>query len=255
MTFTRREYGRGHAYFDPPTGKIPSVTAILGAGLPKPALPEWAARESAQYVLDHWQELVDQKPSDRYKAVLGARWESSRRAMARGTEVHAMGQLLVAGIPIIEVTDELRGAAEAYARLCDRLRIQPRLVERPIINRRHGYAGTFDLAAGIDIDDWLIDLKTGKGIYPDVALQLAAYNNAEHYLDDDDQEHEWAPAARCGVIHIGIDSAELIPVEAGPEQFRNFLYVKQVAGWVTDIAPTLIGTPIDPAPPRLEAVQ
>ena len=38
---------------------IPGVTTLIGKGLPKPALPNWAARTVAEYVVDN-PEQVDQ---------------------------------------------------------------------------------------------------------------------------------------------------------------------------------------------------
>ena len=48
------------------------------------------------------------------------------------------------------------------------------LVEAPIVSER-GFGGTIDLYASIDGEPTLVDFKTGRGLYPEMVYQLAAY--------------------------------------------------------------------------------
>lgn len=253
MTIQRRNHGRGHSYFDGDQ-KIPSVTTILSAGLPKPALVDWAARMSAEYVVDHWDQLLDMTPSQRQKAVLGARWESSRAAMARGTLIHEMAEHLAHDHEFVP-PEEIDGPVRAYARWLDDWDVHPTHVEATIVNRTRRYAGTLDLLATIGGQLWLLDVKTGKGLFGDSALQLAAYRFAEHILVAGAEE-PMPMIDRVGIVHVGPDTAELVPVEADLEAFRTFLYVAQVAAF-TETSSELIGSPLRPpgSSPHLEVVQ
>jgi hypothetical protein len=54
-------------------------------------------------------------------------------------------------------------------------KIEPVLIEQPLISERHKYGGTCDLLAKVGNETWLIDFKTGKAIYEEMAIQLSAY--------------------------------------------------------------------------------
>jgi len=48
--------------------------------------------------------------------------------------------------------------------------------EKPLVSEEYKYGGTADIVAVIDGTLTLLDLKTGSAIYPEMAIQLAAYN-------------------------------------------------------------------------------
>ena len=78
---------------------------------------------------------------------------------------------------------------EAYLKFCRDWDLHAEYVESAVYSVTHGYAGTLDLIATLrDGKRWLLDLKTSKGVYGDMALQQAAYRFAE-YLAIDDGEH------------------------------------------------------------------
>ena len=89
----RRNYGRGHGYkID--GYKVPGVTTVLGESLPKPALIDWAARTTAAAAVDRWDELGALPPSQRLKALEGARWGFSPwHYRLLDVEAYAMGVL------------------------------------------------------------------------------------------------------------------------------------------------------------------
>lgn len=61
-------------------------------------------------------------------------------------------------------------------------RVEPILVESPLISEQYHYGGTIDLFANVDGVLTLIDFKTGKAIYTEFFYQLSAYEQllAEH---------------------------------------------------------------------------
>ena len=73
----------------------------------------------------------------------------------------------------------------------------------------NGYGGTYDLLMMIDGELWLIDIKTGKGLYPEFALQLAAYRWADYIiLPGDPTTYDMPNVDSTGVLHL---RPELIP--------------------------------------------
>lgn len=225
---------RGHAY-KLNGSKVPSVTANLKDGFPSPALITWAARETAKAAVDRWEELAELPVTERLDQLRGAAWDRRDAAALRGTEIHDLGEKLVHGEPV-EIPDAHVGPVNAYARFLDRFDVQPILVERPVACVTHWWAGTFDLRARLsDGTDWLLDLKTGKGVYESHALQLAAYAHAEVYVDEQGEVRGWSPPERCAVVHLTPDSAELVPVDAGLLSYVMYRHAAVVGKFRRDV--------------------
>lgn len=251
MPFTppirRRNHGRGHSYLDANGARVPGVTTIIGDGVPKPALVNWAANTTAEYAVDHWEDLSSMTPSARLKELTRARYADRDAAANRGTKVHALAEQLTAGKAVI-VPDELRGHVESYVRFLDEWDAAPVLSETAVWSSTHGYAGTLDLIADITHPHMpgrsmraLLDIKTSRsGVFGETALQLAAYRYADGYLDDDGAEQPMPEVEFTGVVHVRADGYSLVPVTAGPAQFRSFLYAQQVKAFCDD-ASELVG--------------
>lgn len=251
----RKETAKGHYYVDANNHRIPGVTTILGDGVPKPALINWAATATAEWAVDHFDELLEMTPAARLKKLTGARYAVTDKAKKRGTEVHSYGERLVKGEKITGVPDELRGHVEAYVRFLDKFEVDPILVEVSVVNYRIGYAGTLDLICQITDDKGqrrtlLLDLKTNeKGIFGETALQLAAYRYAEFYIDEHGAEQPMPEVEGCGAILISSDNAQLIPTVSGPEQFKSF----RIAHAMRDIVNNsrdLVGAAVEPHNPN-----
>lgn len=54
-------------------------------------------------------------------------------------------------------------------------KVEPILIETPLVSEEYRFGGTPDLLAKIDGVDTLMDFKTGKAIYPEHFIQVAAY--------------------------------------------------------------------------------
>lgn len=257
----RRNYGRGHGYtLD--GKKAPGVTTVIGNGLPKPALMGWAAKTIAEYVADRLDQAdghvnADQLVSDlsdlaqskgkpwpeklsRTKVaelLKGIHYEDRDQAAKRGTEVHALAEQLARGEEV-DVPEPLTGHVDAYLQFLADWQPTDALLEFIVGSTAHHYSGTGDMIATlIDGKRWLLDIKTSRsGPFGEVALQLAGYRYAEWIVIDDDVV-PMPPVDRCGVIWVRADGYDLIPFEAGPAQFRTFLYVRQVGDFLADQDP------------------
>jgi hypothetical protein len=197
--------------------KADGVTTVLSKALPKPALTAWAARSVAEFVADNQIEVTALYGEGRDRMVnelKGTPYRERDAAANRGTEVHALAEKLVKGEEV-EVPGEIAGYVNAYVQFLDQWSPKPVLVEAPIGNRKWNLAGTLDLVAELPGGEIaLMDVKTSKGVYPEVALQLAAYANAEFYMDGGVE----VPMASLGittgyVIHVRDGSYQVIPVD------------------------------------------
>lgn len=259
MAIKRKNHGRGHSYIDTDTGeKIRSVTTMLD-GVPKKALVKWAADTTANYAIDHWDELNAMLPSERLKAMTGARTAKLNAASAKGTKVHALASKLVAG-ESVTMPPELEPYVLAYVDFLNDFQVEALLVEAVVVSHTHRYCGTLDLIADLLTEEgsqaWLLDIKTGAGVYGESALQLAGYGFADAWVDDDGNEDKLPVIDRYGVVHLRPDQTyELLPLTVGERQHRQLLYAAEMVDLLAE-SRDLVGEPI-PAPRvgdyRLEA--
>lgn len=227
----RKNHGKGHSYVDANGTKVPGVTTVLGDGVPKPALINWAANTTAEYAIDHWDRLTGLSTSARLKELQGARFADRDNAARRGTEVHGLAERLVSGAEV-EVPDALAGHVEAYVDFLDRFQVEPVLIERVVVSHQYGWAGTFDLVADFPTLDkrLLCDIKTSRsGVFGETAWQLAGYRYADAYVDDAGVEQPMIEVDGCAVIHVRGDGFDLVPVVAGEQQLREFRYIREVS--------------------------
>jgi hypothetical protein len=226
--FTRRNYGRGHAYYLDGQ-KLEGVTTILNKGLPKPALVQWAANCAADLACDQWDTLAGLPLSERRKRLAKAPDAARNAAAAKGTRIHALADKLAKGEEVA-VPEELAGHVESCVRFLDEHDVVTVHTERPVYHEKYLYAGTFDLLAMLGSKTWLLDFKTsGSGAYGDTAFQLAAYRYATHFLAPDDEARLMPLVDGCGVVWLRADGYDLYPYHADAGVFRQFLYIQQTA--------------------------
>lgn len=236
-----KAFGRPTHWYEDATGaRVPGVTSLLDAGLPKKALVGWGIRSVAEYAVDHWPDLSAMAVSERIKKLKSAPYAERDAAANRGTEVHALAERLSHGEEV-EVPDEITGYVDAYVRFLDDRKVEAVYTEVTVYHTVHAYAGSLDLIARLDGYDGLclIDLKTSKGVYGETALQIAAYRYADRMLTDDGPV-PMPEIAHTFVCHIRDGAYSLLPVEAGERQLVEFRHVARVARVVED-CPDYIG--------------
>jgi hypothetical protein len=245
---TRRiNRGRGHSYVLD-NAPADGITKVINDGVPKPNLIDWAARETAGYAVDFWDELAELGVAERLRRLERARFDSVRKAGVRGTDVHELAQRLSSGQPV-DVPEHLTGHVDAYLEFVKVWEPDELVVEATVGNRKYGYMGTLDVIARLrDGQLWLLDWKTaGSGIWPENALQLAAYRNAEFMLEPHDGSERLMPTVdRAGCVWLREDGFDLIPVDTGPEVFRLFLYAQQLAHFTAEEKETYIYPAVTP---------
>lgn len=182
---------------------VTSVTSALKA-LPKPFLVGWAAKVTAEAAIrDHdvIPLMLSKTPPDKKGAIAhvkGSRYRDMQAKGDRGTIVHAAVDAYLSGKPWSKgemenrldealVPDNLRVAtAGMIAGVMEFLwdsEIDVHRNEATLYNRTHKYAGTADIIGSLQIGGSVvpavIDVKTSKRVYDEVALQLTAYARAE----------------------------------------------------------------------------
>jgi hypothetical protein len=129
---------------------LPSVTEIIGSK-PKPWLDRW---------YEKW----------------GWKAEAKTRAASKvGNEFHALAEHLANGCPVNPTTRRLDGMVKSLLPFFANNCLVPEIQEFHVWSLKHKYQGTLDLIGILNGTLVVLDWKTSSGIYPEMALQLAAY--------------------------------------------------------------------------------
>ena len=262
----RRHLSQGRTYVWPPNHpeaeRYVSVTTALDA-VPKPFLPRWSAKlvaETAVYKRELFNSIADDDEQEAINWLKGAPWSSRDRAANSGTAIHRVVELDAEGRS--DEADELLATLHPSARqkatnarhFFSQPGIEVEMVEFVVYNDSLGYAGTGDFIVKLpfalpDLEGGLnptviLDVKTGNGVYPEVALQLAAYRYSEWVVDLANAERLETPPVDGGVVLWPKENGwELIPVQCGPDVFEQFKAVLALSQHVP-LDPGLVGTPM-----------
>jgi hypothetical protein len=148
--------------------------------LDTPGLTIWKLKTIAeQFSLRPDLVMLAGDEATRYEAVKQALNSSNQKSnigtsIHRYTELFDMGQLDWNLLPA-----PCRPWLEHYMEARDSVGWKVVETECSIYNHTAGYAGTADRFLEIDGEVFIVDLKTGKDVYADMALQLCMYTNGE----------------------------------------------------------------------------
>ena len=238
MTITKRQYGKGHSYYVDGV-KFDGVTTLIKDGVPKPALTYWAARTVAEYVADNLDTVTAMRDMGRGSIVAALKetpWTARDAGAAKGTEVHALAEKLTKGVQV-DVPEPLAGYVESCVAFLGAYKVRELAVEATVAHRKWRYAGTADLFAEITLPTGeqvtaVLDWKTAaSGVWPESALQIAAYRYAETYLDAFGAEQPVADLNLTAgyAVWLRSDGYDLVPLDTSEQVFRAFTHVAYVA--------------------------
>lgn len=256
-----------------------SVTALTGL-LPK-NLTWWAGNAVANCALDErtrWQAMKTRDEAYEYVRRAHDRIKSS--AADVGTEVHRFVEARNLGKPMPTVPLPLKARMTHFGQFLEDFAPETIAAETKVYHRGdrdayndlHLYAGTLDMIARIDGQMAVVDIKTGKAVWPEAALQINAYAYADFLVADPHHPgakqitpkrgrrwYEWhgpaddeieMPDVTAGyVLHLRDDGYDLLPVPIRDDLYDMFLALFPVLAWESEIKKGLIGKAV-PAPVR-----
>ena len=221
-----------HRYYFNGEGPLPSVTTILEI-LDKPALTTWKQQKAASAMWRYIQGQYGSMPAlasedEAVKWALSEARKSRTDAAAIGSGVHHLADMVTrsdrSDSEAFGISDDVRPYLEAYKAFSDRYSRSSFVSSEKAVWSLNGYAGTYDLLMMLPCEDcrkdqspnsqgqcahaelWLLDIKTGKGLYPEFALQLAAYRWADWIIIPGNPQHYDMPhIQRTGVLHLRPD--------------------------------------------------
>jgi hypothetical protein len=220
---------------------LPSVTSARRmAGLPH-GLHQWSITKVVDRAIDNVMELAARLTTSDPSAIAMARtWlrqgatEERDKAATLGTAVH---DAAATGKSLTEVSPEIAPRLRQYLEWLAVSGAEILGAEFQCWNLTVGYAGTADLLVRFPNGSvWVIDLKTGKGVYGEHALQLMAYFRAEFVGTDDVVDDRLTGLLRqatgMAVLHLADDHWEFRAMRGDAETWRAFRGLVAFAEWM-----------------------
>ena len=223
----------------------PGVTTILRVLDKSDALMSWAARQTAEAALSLYADgslasMLNSVGNDGTIKALTSRssWQRDEAAQL-GTEVHRLADDHINGRGYDPEgrAEPIRKRVEAYADWWQAsgwtLRLSEAMVVRPTDGTPIlGWGGTFDLLAkDADGRTVLADIKTGKGVYREAVLQLAAYGLATLVQFTDGKVYPLPAIDRYVILHVTLDGVREVEVSVGTAEHMAFLACLDLHHW------------------------
>jgi hypothetical protein len=215
----------------------PGVTNILKVIDKSDALMSWAARQTAEAAIalatqTSWADdgkdlfgdvsgldalLATVGPEGAVKALTSRSSWKRDEAAALGTAVHGYADDHINGRPIPEDLPAVqRDYVTVYEDWWKAAGWTVRTSEAYLVHTAHGYGGTLDLLCrDRDGRTVLADIKTGKGVYSEAVLQLAAYGAAELIQTPAGDLFPMPAVDRYAILHVTKDGVREIEVSIG----------------------------------------
>ena len=226
------------------------VTSLLGGGIPKPALVGWGIKSTSEYAWEHREVWSKLNKTDAIKLLKNSPYSQRDDAAARGTAVHKTLEALLGNTPMPQdLEGDEQACAEAAADFLAQRDSKHLGTEITVFNDSlgGGYAGTLDLWE-IDRDGqtWILDYKTSKsGVFPDMAVQLVAYQRAEYALvkarslpgeKSVAKVIPWTTeyCERLGIVHVSPEGAVLHPIKNPDSLVRILEAAAAISQWLSD---------------------
>ena len=242
--------GPRNARTDPETGlrsytwqgrDLPSVTSLRRMAGISFGLHQWAIGKVVEHAIDHWPDLSERLSRGTSvdvglvrKELRGAATAERDRAASLGTAVH---EAAATGRNPEHVPDEVAPRLRQF--LAWKAASQAEIVasEFQVFSTKYGYAGSCDaLVRFADGSLWIVDYKTGKGIYAEHALQLMAYTMADVVGADDVVDERLTELLHqvtgMAVLHLNDEGWEFHALEPDPGTWTAFRGLLAFATWI-----------------------
>ncbi|MFE0699402.1 hypothetical protein [Streptomyces sp. NPDC058872] len=254
--------GGSRFYIHPerPEIKAPGVTSVVSM-LPKPFLNFWYARMTAELAVDSLPFVAQMAERDRQGAIDYLKGAARRYTKIRadvGSDAHDLFERMARGEYVGRVHPDLEPYRVNFAAFL--AAVNPELVRAEDVawSDAHNYAGSFDAVLRVWLDDdgkptpdrsgtphlLMADWKTSKDTYPDVALQMSAYANADRIIAPDGTSEPMPEFDGAAVLHITPELWAFKPVRIDAEVFSFFLALRRVFNWDREVSKTVIGRAI-----------
>jgi hypothetical protein len=160
-----------------------------------------------------------------------------------GTAVHEAAESGIQSVAL-DPNDSRRPFLQQWERWVDIMRPDILLQECQVFNLTEKYAGSVDLVCDMDGESYVVDIKTGEGLYIDHAIQLCLYSLAEFVggydpvLDDDIEDAQatsvFRRAKKAAILHLRPTHFEWQEVPISDDTVEAALSMVRFARWLMD---------------------
>jgi len=209
---------RNHLYTHDNGDIIANPSSVLKL-VNKPFLVPYAAKkatESMELSFQPYTQYDVVQIGQMLRAAKRAHKEYSADRMLIGSQIHAYCEQRIRfelglrktkkALPPSEGLPEVRKGAEAFEEFVWRYSPTWHFAERVVYSRASDHVGTVDAACDIDGKTYVVDWKTGAGLYPEHAWQMASYWGALVEEEPDEYEH-----AERLLVRLSTDSGKFKP--------------------------------------------
>lgn len=159
--------------------RLCGVTTYIGVKDKSAALIPWAVGETVNYIRDHLDDL-QKDPNELLKLAKAEAERQKQEAADLGTQIHKWCEEYIRGNnPEMPEDDKVLTGVNSFLEWMSQNKAKFLETEKVVYSKKYGYVGTLDIVAEIDGKLYLIDIKTGNGLYSEVKMQTAAYLMAE----------------------------------------------------------------------------
>lgn len=217
----------------------PGVTGILKVLDKSGPLMSWAARQTAEAfvaTIDDIPRLIENiGPEGVIKAMTSRSAWKNDEAKDLGTEVHEIADRINRGEPraLDGLTLTVRARVQHYMDWLEASGWDVKISEAYLVEPFLGYGGTLDiLARDRDGRAVLADIKTGKGVYRETVLQLAAYGMAKRIQPvGAPSDYPMPTVDRYAVIHVTATGVREIEIPIGDADRTAFIAAMTLTEW------------------------
>ena len=250
-----------------------SVTTLIGEGVPKWGLIEWAARVVAEYAVDEreaWAPLADSDRDGAVDLLRGVKRRVVEKAAARGTEVHRIAHGIMLDEPVAGEREDVEAYVGQYSAFLEEWEPEFLMAEAPVYSPKWRYAGTLDAIVKVGELTYVMDMKTtakppshpgSRPPYPEIALQLVAYARAElvglnarsigeesakrYYSYDEAAAYEPMPEVD-GALALVVSPFDYVLCEVRIDDaiWKAWLHTREVARYQLETSRAVIGSPL-----------
>ena len=198
--------------------KVVSVTGVTGIIDKSGPLMWWGIGECLKFIeagLPNFEEMDEVQTKQFFHDAHRAHLRSSKTATTIGTMAHEWIEKHLAGEdPPMPKNPPLLSTVVSWLEWKEEHNVVAVWTEFKCYSRENGYAGTCDFDGRVDDERCIVDWKTGKAVYPEHALQTAAYQLAREEELDVTYDARW-------VVVLPKQGGKVIAKRFGPETYEQ----------------------------------
>jgi len=174
-------YEESHMYYLEENGKktrLSGVTTFCKMVSDAEPLIKWSVETTVEFLQNN-KDLLMQDPDRILQLAKDESANQKNIAAEAGKTIHAWVENYINGGAVTMPDDpQVFRAVNSFLQWAEDEKIKFIASEKIVYSKKHRFVGTLDILATKNKKNYLLDIKTGNGVYPDHYLQTSAYASA-----------------------------------------------------------------------------